>query len=183
MRILLFSFLSAVLIFAASCDVKLANEPQVKTIDSTLATLNSTIEALDTIDISSFNEIATRIEKLDTEAWTYFENDDTAKFWKHEIADLQLCIRSLGRYAKESKSIAMALNENKKQLETLKHDLENNLVEKEKVDEYVGTEVVLTTQTISRAAKRGGRALYCIQNYDSIIFKADSILNVLRPQN
>ena len=180
MRTILFSFLSVFLIVATSCDVKLANEPQVKAIDSTLAVLNTTIEALDTIDVSSFDGIVKKLEIIDSEAWTYYEIGDTAAYWKHEISDLQLCIKSLDRYAKESLSIEKALLENRKQLETLKHDLEKDLVEKDKIEEYTEIEIGTTTNSLSNASKRGGRALYCIKNYDSIVAKADSILNLLK---
>ena len=179
MRTFLFSFLSLFLIVATSCDVNIANQQEVKTIDSTLTVLNTTIEALDTIDHSSFSKMTARLESIDTVVWKYFEKGDTAKYWKNELSKLKLCILSLDRYEGESKAIEMALLENKKQLETLKHDLENDLVEKDKIAEYVALEVNTTSGTLSKAAKRGGRALYCVQNYDEIVAKADSILNIL----
>ena len=180
MRTFLFSFLSLFLIVATSCDVNIANQQEVKTIDSTLTVLNTTIEALDTIDHSSFSKMTARLESIDTAVWKYFEKGDTAKYWKNELSKLKLCILSLDRYEGESKAIEMALLENKKQLETLKHDLENDLVEKDKIAEYVALEVNTTSGTLSKAAKRGGRALYCVQNYDEIVAKADSILNILK---
>lgn len=183
MRTLLLSFIGFFLIVATSCDVKLANQPQVKAIDSTLAALDLTMVALDTVDISSFNEMNIRLKTIDDEVWTYYENGDTASYWKNELSKLQLCLKSLDRYQSESAAIASALSENKKQLETLKHDLENDLVEKDKIEEYVSVEISTTSTVLAKAAKRGGRALYCIQNYDEIIAKSDSILNLLRPQD
>ncbi len=183
MRVTLFSFLGIFLIATTSCEVNLANKADVTKIDSTLSILNTTIEALDTLDITRFVGMIKRLESIDTLVWNYYEKGDTAGYWKSELSKLRLCILSLERYESESKAIEKALLENQKQLETLKHDLENDLVEKNKIGEYVAIEIGTTTGTLSKAAKRGGRALYCVQNYDIIIYKADSILNLLETRD
>ena len=183
MRTFLLSFLSLFIIVATSCDVKLANQPQVKAIDSTLAALNLTMVALDTMEISRFKAMNTKLKTIDDEVWKYYEKGDTASYWKNELSKLQLCLKSLDRYQSESTAITSALSENKKQLETLKHDLENDLIEKDKIEEYVSVEIGTTEIALAKAAKRGGRALYCVQNYEAIVAKADSILELLRPQD
>lgn len=180
MRSSLFCFLGFSLIVSTSCEMNIANKQEVKTIDSTLIVLNTTIEALDTLDHSTFSKMTKRLESIDTVVFSYYKKGDTASYWKNELSKLQLCILSLERYENESKAIKKALLENKKQLETLKHDLEKDLVKKDKIEEYVAIEVASTTGTLSKAAKRGGRALYCVQNYDEIVVKADSILNLLK---
>jgi len=180
MRTFLLSFLVLFLFATTSCEVNIANQAEVKAIDSTLAVLNTTIEALDTLDHSSFKAMTNKLEALDTMVWNYYEKGDTAKYWKNELSKLRLCILSLDRYEGESKAIEQAFLENKTQLETLKHDLENDLVEKDKIEEYVGIEIGTTTGILTKAGKRGGRALYCVQNYDVIVAKADSILNLLK---
>ena len=180
MRPILLSIFCVSLLLTTSCNVNVANETEVARIDSTMSVLNTTIEALDTIDITSFDEMTKKLEILDKEVWTFYEKGDTAKIWRNEISSLQKCIKSLSRYAGESTSIRKSLLENKKQLESLKHDLEHDLVEKNKIEEYVATELAMTTKSLSRSAKRGGRALNCIQNYDQIVMRTDSRLTHLK---
>lgn len=180
MKFFSFCFIALSIIGAASCSKNIANAEEVKSVDSVLFELNRTITALDTVDVQGFDVMLAELEELNTEAFEYFEPTDTAKYWKREIGQLMLCIKSLERYEKESVGIAKTLNENKLQLENLKHDLEKGFVESSKIEEYMHAEFTMTTQALTIAAKRGGRALYCLQNYDSIVDNAKKIILQLK---
>ena len=146
-------------------------------IDSTLADLENNRDKLDVINEAKATQMLVGFDSLNNMAMEQFTPSDTAKYWRNEIADLQFCSKSLSRYLSEEKQIQQKINFIIKQLTTLKEDLQNGLVPKDKVDEYYGVEMQSAEIILRKSSKRGGRALFCYNNYNSILAKADSVYN------
>ncbi|MCT4624698.1 MAG: hypothetical protein N4A46_13840 [Schleiferiaceae bacterium] len=175
--------LAALSLLMIACSTQNKHQDEVTRLQNSLNNIEIALVKIDSIDSKTMDNMLSHYSTLKDEVWSYYSQDDTASYWRNELSDLQLCVKSMDRYAQETKGIHKELNKSQKQITALIHDLENDLVPEEKIEEYVATEIQIAEFSVKKAAKRGGRALYCYRNYDYIVEKADSLLTFIKAED
>jgi len=158
-----------------SCQSSATHTQLILEIDSTIVQLEKTRHILSEMEEAKATEMKIEYESLNNKVMGHFSPEDTSKFWRNEIADLQFCSMSLSRYINEEKHIQKEIDFTINQLKTFKEDLENDLIPQGKIEEYSNIELQSAAIILQKSSKRGGRALHCYTNFDVIIAKADSI--------
>ena len=163
----------------ASCQSNTEYSDLFVEIDSTVVNLENNRSTLSEMNEADAAKMLMEFDSLNKIAMALFNPKDTAQYWRNEIADLQFCSKSISRYINEEKHIVKELDFTINQLKSLKEDLQNGLVAKDKVEEYSSVELHLAAQILQKSSKRGGRALHCYTNFNSIIAKADSVYQII----
>lgn len=167
------------LFFLSSCQQNNLNVKTINTIDSTLTSLEHVKVKLNEIDIRQADSTIAEIKDLADKLMVFYTAEDTASYWRNEVSDLHFCIKTVERYLTENPGISRELDYTIDQLKTLRHDIENNLIDEKQLEKHLNVEIQAARLILTKSAKRGGRALECLENKEEIIAKADSLYKVL----
>jgi hypothetical protein len=174
------AFIVLVFSFSWACQEEVhPYQAEINEVDSLLVVVEHLEAQIDSVDMDRINQEMPQLEEIYKTLVNSGVDQNDKNFWVKTVNGVVLVKEPYEKFLEEGPEIKSALQETAKQLRTLRNSLEDQQLEKDKVQQYLSTERDMVKKASLKVRKRQPPVKLAMELWDSTRVYYDSLAQEL----